>query len=71
MAECCSSTRGQYTCQLDAPHPKKRHKHESDDGVLGTWVVTWVTDDLDTQPPYPEGPVELERCVASREDFTG
>jgi hypothetical protein len=71
MPDRCTSTQSELRCQLQAPHTSRRHRHERPDGVLGTWVTTWVTPDLDTQPEYPLGPVELEPCVASREDFRG
>lgn len=70
---CTSETRG-LRCQLQAPHPGQRHKHErkNDHHPFETWVLTWVTDDLEgVQPEYPEGAVVLDEWVVPREDFVG
>lgn len=70
---CESETRG-LRCQLETPHPKQLHKHERKNDVppFETWVLTWVTDDLDVQPPYDEGCIDdSEPWIVRGEEYVG
>ncbi len=70
---CPETTHGTIRCQLDAPHPARMHHHErpDGDGRIGTHVFIWSTPDLDVQPDYPLGAVEMGPWIVQSKDFIG